>query len=275
MQQTLAGPAVVAGFDGSFESRWALRWAASEARRRNLPLHAVHVVQWPTSVLPMPLDWLSGDLQELLRKDMEDTAAANDGPAPEVSIVEGSVVGRLCELSQGAAMLVVGAHGEAGLSGQLIGSVAFSAAANASCPVVVIRGHYELPDASKLPIVAGIDGVENGARVLEFALAAGAARQCAVLAVRACAPAGQSHIGDDDHRMLEQVVAIHRATYPSVEMWAQADEGAPSEVLIALSKSAQLVVAGAHGEGGSGGPLLGAVSQQLLQHASCPVAIVR
>jgi nucleotide-binding universal stress UspA family protein len=49
----------------------------------------------------------------------------------------------------------------------------------------------------------------------------------------------------------------------------------PAPALIELSERAGLLVVGSRGRGGFRGLLLGSVSQQCLQHARCPVVVVR
>jgi len=50
--------------------------------------------------------------------------------------------------------------------------------------------------------------------------------------------------------------------------------GAPAQVLVDESRSADLLVVGSRGHGGFTGLLLGAVSSQCAEHAACPVLIV-
>jgi nucleotide-binding universal stress UspA family protein len=59
-----------------------------------------------------------------------------------------------------------------------------------------------------------------------------------------------------------------------VERLAVGDEH-PSAALIRLAAHADLLVVGSRGFGGFRGLLLGSVSQQCVQHATCPVLVVR
>lgn len=51
--------------------------------------------------------------------------------------------------------------------------------------------------------------------------------------------------------------------------------GHPAQVLVDASTRAALLVVGSRGHGGFTGGLIGSVSQQCVQHAGCPVVVVR
>lgn len=56
---------------------------------------------------------------------------------------------------------------------------------------------------------------------------------------------------------------------------ARVAEGNPAQVLIDASDGADLLVVGSRGHGGFTEALLGSVSQHCVQHAHCPVVVIR
>lgn len=52
-------------------------------------------------------------------------------------------------------------------------------------------------------------------------------------------------------------------------------EGHPARVLLDAAQGAGLLVVGSRGHGGFTGMLLGSVSQHCVQHAPCPVVVIR
>jgi nucleotide-binding universal stress UspA family protein len=66
-------------------------------------------------------------------------------------------------------------------------------------------------------------------------------------------------LGQSDHVPVEMIVA----------------EGRPVPILLETAKGADLLVVGARGLGGFAEMLLGSVSQHVVSHAPCPVAVVR
>ena len=66
-----------------------------------------------------------------------------------------------------------------------------------------------------------------------------------------------------------------RAEARDVQIETIAVEGQPAKALVEVAKGADLLVVGSRGLGGFRELLLGSVSQQCAQHATCPVVIVR
>jgi nucleotide-binding universal stress UspA family protein len=139
-------------------------------------------------------------------------------------------------------------------------------------------------------IVVGVDGSEHSARVLEWAMREAAMLHAplTVLIVHLVASSpwtGNPMVAPEDQpeldkarQMAEEAVAkaaskIGDAGPPSVAV--RAVIGLPAKELIAASAGADLVVVGSRGGGGFSGLLMGSVSAQVVNHAACPVAVVR
>jgi nucleotide-binding universal stress UspA family protein len=75
--------------------------------------------------------------------------------------------------------------------------------------------------------------------------------------------------------VLRESVDRVRSDYPAVKVETAVVEGPPARVLVDLSADADLLVVGSRGRGGFSGLLLGSVSQQCVDHAHCPVTVVR
>jgi len=74
---------------------------------------------------------------------------------------------------------------------------------------------------------------------------------------------------------LDEILAQTCTDEDGIVIERRVDQGAPAAVLVDESRTAELLVVGSRGRGGFAQLLLGSVSQQCAQHASCPVVIVR
>ena len=98
---------IVVGVDQSPEARWAVLWAAREARLRGAALSLAHVKSSVTD--DQAIDDLESEAETLLRV----RAAEASELEPEISVVSrlyesGSISEQLIELSCAAALLVLG-----------------------------------------------------------------------------------------------------------------------------------------------------------------------
>jgi nucleotide-binding universal stress UspA family protein len=136
------------------------------------------------------------------------------------------------------------------------------------------------------PVLVGVDGSSLSDRAVAFAFDEAARCRSALEVVNVWHPL--DHIAADrwseaamqEHRerrlsRLEESVAGGREKYPEVPVRLAVADGRPAATLVELSERAALVVVGSRGHGGIAGLLLGSVSQNLLHHARCSVAVVR
>jgi nucleotide-binding universal stress UspA family protein len=264
---------VVAGFDPSPAALAAARFAADEAYRRGLSLTLVHGFTWPWTASTSEFD-PDADPHARRRASRQLAQAAQQihdecpGLPVHKRIIDGHPGGVLVEYSRQAALLVVGHRGEGGFSGLLAGSIAIHVAAHARCPVIVARGRPGKPDAA---VVVGVDGSAESDRATEFAFDIAASRGAPLLAATVSPPgrAGPGPLTGD--------LDTYTTRYPEVTARREIvlHQRSAAGGLIAAADGAALVVVGSRGVSGLRGILLGSVGRALIEHAPCPVAIVR
>jgi nucleotide-binding universal stress UspA family protein len=150
-----------------------------------------------------------------------------------------------------------------GLGNILLGSVSLQVAGHAAAPT---------------------DGSEVSSTALAYAFREAELRRAALHVVRAWGlptPPDDStvpdpeQIAEDYRREVDQDLAGLRARYPDIDVQVELVRSGPSVALIRASGRADLAVVGSRGKGGFHGLAIGSVSHALLQHAACPVAVVR
>lgn len=157
-------------------------------------------------------------------------------------------------------------------------------------------------------IVVGVDGSQTSHDALRWALEEAQLRRASLDVVHVYGPIGEEspysasyayspdmrtaeRIKDDERKWREErqrtvhdraqrivadVIADVGAKEADVQINQEVIAGARSaQALIDRSRNADLLVVGSRGRGGFKGLLLGSVSQQCVQHASCPVVVIR
>ncbi|SEF84964.1 Nucleotide-binding universal stress protein, UspA family [Saccharopolyspora kobensis] len=268
-----SGGQVVVGVDGSPASLAAAAWAADEAELR----HAEQV----------RFVMVSGD------RTTDDEARATVGPVTSrfaerrsgveatSDVVRGDPADVLVGLSGSAELVAVGSRGRSPLAATMLGSVSAKLAAHALCPTVVVREHR-----SSGPVVVGLDNSPRSRAALRFAFDAAARYGCELVAAQVWqdfdyAPVVPpldyelEQLRDGALRSLAEQLAGCTEDYPDVPVERIAPRGHPVAALSGAAEQARLLVVGHRGRGGFTGLLLGSVAMGVLQHAQCPVAVVR
>jgi nucleotide-binding universal stress UspA family protein len=139
-------------------------------------------------------------------------------------------------------------------------------------------------------IVVGVDGSDHSQRVLEWAVKEAALRQAPLTVLTVHQVVGSAWTGNPvvlpedrpeeakareaaDAAVNQVLSTVGEAKPPSVTV--RATSGFPARELVDASQDADLVVVGSRGGGGFRGLLTGSVSTQVVNHAECPVVVIR
>lgn len=290
--QGRARPAgVVAGLDGSSAANAAAAWAADWAHHQGLPLRLVTAAPAVAHSAQVHAQ-LVHELHAVLVRGAAAATAQHPGLPISVDVLHHSPAAALVELSSQARLMVVGNRGAGGWADLLLGSVAADVAAHAHCVVVVCPERR--PHRFDGRIVLGVDDGPQTQEAAEFAFRVAAQWSCPLTAAHVLdsdvgpfassahslqPAAGRGPDGTGGGARLPDAVratlAACAARHPDVTVEEITTTGRPAAVLSRLAQDAGLLVVGSRGRGGFAGLLLGSTSRDLLQAASCPVAVVR
>jgi nucleotide-binding universal stress UspA family protein len=144
-------------------------------------------------------------------------------------------------------------------------------------------------------IVVGVDGSDASLEALRWAAEEARLRGAKVVALHAWAFVPAAPIGDPGmiaipagdlagqldaeseaaRAALGDAVAAVFGAEPDVGVEQRLVEAEAGEGLVAESRDADLVVVGSHGRSGLRAAILGSVSRHVVEHAHCPVVVVR
>ncbi|WP_141014718.1 universal stress protein [Nocardioides sambongensis] len=283
--------AVVVGTDGSPHAEEAVRWAAAEAARQRRPLVLVHSTPAPE------VDWLRawGLSPTDQEKRFADVVAANGAElvtrtadeivADDTVQVLGLVTAvdprvTLLDLSEHAALVVVGSRGRGPVRRLLLGSTGVALVRHAHCPLVVLRPRTQEPDGRG--VVIGVTAGPAVPAALRFGFAQADARGVGVTVVHAVPQHGMATGAtyvelpptpeqlEEHRRMVAEITSGLRESHPDVAVTTEVVGGHPEQVLHTHGKGADLLVVGAHDHH----PGAFAITTSVVEHAQGPVAVV-
>lgn len=285
---------VMVGVDGSEASLNAVRWAARDAALRKRPLLVVAVIPLPHIVdVPAGATW-----QEKTYDAAEDAAlravaraaetARETAPGVTVStyVTPGPPAGRLVEVAQHAGLVVMGRRGSGGFDSQLLGSTALTVARHTDRTTIVV------PDeATPHPhgrVVVGADGSERTETALSFGFEEAALRGSALTAVQVWQhpfagvpglsvplPAPPDEFWTEHRQRLADTLAGWADKYPGVDTDPAVFYGSCALCLLTSATDAELLVVTPRSGSSFPALRLGSVTESVVRHATCPVAIAR
>jgi nucleotide-binding universal stress UspA family protein len=283
---------IVVGVDGSSSSSQALLWAVGQATAERRTLTLLHALP---RITPASLDPTVSDpreAQELLflaggQEALDRARGDVHRLAPDLKVRDllrpADPREALIEVSETAAMIVLGSRGRGHMKSLLLGSTAVAVVRHAHCPVVVHRPTSLSPVRNGIAV--GADASEDSLPVLDFAFRQASIRNLPLTVVHSFWSFQQpSTVEDVDadqaaatlelQLALSESLAGFGEKYPDVRVHTEIDQGMPERFLLRLADEMDLLVVGAHHVSRGQQFMFGSVSVWLVEHASCPVAVV-
>jgi nucleotide-binding universal stress UspA family protein len=279
----------VAGVDGSAVALHAVRWAAREAAALGVPLRLVHsyfLVIGDYSKLQITAADVQSEMRAAgaVRLQDAENAALDTEPTLRVesALYEGDPRVVLLGESRHAALVVLGSRGLNETGRLLLGSSGLTVAVQGDCPLVVVRA--KAPECG--PVLVGVDGWPGSAAAARFAFQQASMHGCALTVLHTwteltaagvpwASDGGSDVVHEEQRRLIVERLSGLTKEFVDVPVEYVVVRGRPGRALLQYGEHARLIVVGTRGRSAFTGLLLGSVSQNVANHALCPVAVVR
>ncbi len=291
MTTSLANGAVVVGIDATTRTDAALEWAARYASAHRRPLLLLHAAGVPT--VYESFTGANDNRQELRiagRHTLDRAVARAEELAPGIDVRSHLGIGIahdvILDWVEGAHLLVVGSRGRGSLACLLLGSTSVGMAAQAPCPVMVVRPTLARADGSPYDgkVVVGVDGTDLSLAAIDHAFELASTEDRDLVVLHAWGP-GEGHdpasydeqeAPNQEHYLrVAESLAGFGEKYPDVGVTEYQTHAEPGHEMVRISENAYAVVVGSRGRRDAASVLFGSVSRYVVQHAKCPVLVVQ
>ena len=282
---------LIVGFDGSENSRTALRWAAAEAEVRQASVSAVSSYAMPpimnlygigtAGAAATALERLGETCTESLHLAVAESAARHPSVHFDEHVVVEQPVDYLVGATTDADLVVVGANGLGAVKHFLLGSVTGALLHKSACPIVVVPAAL---GTQRNRVIVGVDSSHSSNAALQFAADEADRLSSELLVVHAwqypytISGEGASSRTDlcrvDAALVLDEAVEFARDRMAGNVVRRLVDANA-AQALLDASAEGDMLVVGSRGRGGFRSMLLGSVAHAVSVNAPCPVVVVR
>jgi nucleotide-binding universal stress UspA family protein len=282
-----SGPVLV-GVNDEPSSELALRWAMSDARTLGVPVRVVHAFSGIPRTEPMYRDIPDANLgqpqhvaEQLVARITDQAREIDSEVVVKGEAIEGGPGRALVLEASSATELVLGSRQLTALRSAVLGSVGVAVAGRTPCPLIVVRAPAGRPEQGAT-VVVGVDTTDRAQSVLAVGFDHASRHQVPLRPVLCWHPDLLASMKwrhsppapEQAEMWLSEALAGWRDRYPDVAVHPEVIRDHPVAGLVLASSAQYLLVVGTAGHHGLPGALLGSVSQGVLHHATCPVAVV-
>jgi nucleotide-binding universal stress UspA family protein len=275
--------------DGSEMMERTVRFACHLTRTLGGTMTLMHAVALPFSPSddipfdPTPLEQHGKRVLETAQKMAEDNGCRTDTILERGYGNAGHIITRIAR-DEDFTLIVIHARGHSRVESLLLGSVCHTVAHRSSCSVLVVQ-HRGVDDMKLQKVLVPVDDSPYMSEVVEKAVAFAKNTGCMLTFLYVMNTSMGASLARAKREMEEQKLACskipdgcrQRTSAEGVSASSRIEVGAPAETIINVAERERfdMIIIGAKGHSRLKTLLVGSVADQVMEHAPCPVLLVK